>query len=87
MIALIESQVEAVLEAEDADALQKARCIGYLATVSLKAIECANYSGACWPAIRRTLRQRRHGGLSPRYSGIATNEVAIRKDARIKRSR
>ena len=42
VIALIESQVQAVLEDEKASTLEKARCIGYLAGLSLKAIECGN---------------------------------------------
>jgi len=42
VIALIENQVQAVLDDAEAGTLEKARCIGYLAGVSLKAIECGN---------------------------------------------
>jgi hypothetical protein len=42
VIALIESQVQAVLGDAEAGTLEKARTIGYLASVSLKAIECGN---------------------------------------------
>ena len=41
VIALLEEQVEAV-RSEEAGALEKARVIGYLAGVSLKAIEAGN---------------------------------------------
>ena len=61
VIALIESQVEAVLEAEDADALQKARCIGYLAGVSLRAIECGNLA-ARLEAVESVLKARTDNG-------------------------
>src|SRR4051794_34829112 len=42
VLALLEEQVDAVLAAVDAGALEKARCIGYLAGISLKAIEAGN---------------------------------------------
>ena len=45
VIALLEDQVEAVLTDGEAGTLEKARCIGYLAGISLKAIECGNLAG------------------------------------------
>ena len=41
ILALLAEQVEAVKNAEEAGTLEKARCIGYLAGISLKAVEVA----------------------------------------------
>ncbi|MBI2192439.1 MAG: hypothetical protein HYU36_10700 [Planctomycetes bacterium] len=57
VIALLENQVETVLEDEKAGALEKARCIGYLASVSLKAIECGNLA-ARLEALEAVLKSR-----------------------------
>jgi hypothetical protein len=42
VLALLEEQVEAVRSEQEAGTLEKARTIGYLAGVSLKAIEAGN---------------------------------------------
>ncbi len=39
---LVQEQVEAVRADEEAGALEKARCIGYLAGITLKAIDAGN---------------------------------------------
>ena len=57
VIALIENQVQAVLDETDAGALEKARTIGYLAGVSLKAIECGNLA-ARLEALESVLKLR-----------------------------
>ena len=41
ILALLAEQVEAVKNAEEAGTLERARCIGYLAGISLKAVETA----------------------------------------------
>lgn len=60
VIALIENQVQAVLDDTDASSLEKARCIGYLASVSLKAIECGNLA-ARLEAMEAVLKARKNG--------------------------
>lgn len=60
VIALIENQVQAVLDDAEAGTLEKARCIGYLASVSLKAIECGNLA-ARLEAVETVLRSRKSG--------------------------
>jgi hypothetical protein len=42
VIALLEDQVLAVLEETEVSTVERARCVGYLAGVSLKAIESGN---------------------------------------------
>jgi hypothetical protein len=42
VLALIEEQVEAVRSETEAGTLDKARCIGYLASVALKSIDAGN---------------------------------------------
>jgi len=64
VIALIESQVEAVLEDAEAGTLEKARLIGYLASVSLKAIECGNLA-ARLEALEAVLKARKNGDGNP----------------------
>ncbi len=60
VIALVENQVEAVLHDGEAGTLEKARCVGYLATVALKAIEAGNLTGRL-EALESVLK-RRNGG-------------------------
>jgi hypothetical protein len=60
VIALTENQVQAVLDDAEAGTLEKARCVGYLASVSLKAIECANLA-ARLEALEAVLKARRNG--------------------------
>ena len=57
VIALLEDQVEAVLTDETAKTLEKARVIGFLAGISLKAIECGNLA-ARLEAMEETLKLR-----------------------------
>jgi hypothetical protein len=45
VLALLEEQVEAVRSETEANTLEKARVIGYLAGISLKAIEAGNLAG------------------------------------------
>src|SRR5262249_33459494 len=58
VIALVENQVQAVLDDADAGTLEKARCVGYLATVSLKAIDAGNLAARV-EALEAVLKQRK----------------------------
>ena len=60
VIALLEHQAQAVLDDPKAKPLERARCIGYLAGVSLKAIECGNLA-ARLEALERILKNRTDG--------------------------
>ena len=64
VIALIENQVQSVLDDVEAGALEKARCVGYLASVSLKAIECGNLA-ARLEALEAVLKARKNGDAKP----------------------
>ena len=64
VIALIENQVQAVLDDAEAGTLAKARCVGYLASVSLKAIECGNLA-ARLEAVESVLKARKNGEAKP----------------------
>ena len=64
VIALIENQVQAVLDDAEGGALEKARCVGYLASVSLKAIECGNLA-ARLEALEAVLKARKKGDANP----------------------
>ncbi len=44
VLALLDEQVDAVRNETEAGTLEKARCIGYLAAITLKAIEAGNLS-------------------------------------------
>jgi len=57
VLALLEQQVEAVRADETAGTLERARCIGYLAGVSLRAIE-AGQLAVRLEALERVLRAR-----------------------------
>jgi hypothetical protein len=61
VIGLIESQVQAVLDDAESGSLEKARCVGYLAGISLKAIECGNLA-ARLEALEATLKARSENG-------------------------
>ena len=61
VIGLIESQVQAVVDDAAAGTLEKARCIGYLAGISLKAIECGNLA-ARLEALELVLKARSENG-------------------------
>ena len=56
---LLEATILEVREA-DADALVKARCIGYLAAITLKAVETANLEARV-EAVEETLKIRKAG--------------------------
>jgi hypothetical protein len=60
VLALLEEQVEAVRADETAGTLERARCIGYLAGVSLRAIE-AGQLAARLEALERALANRPRG--------------------------
>jgi len=64
VIALIENQVQAVLDDTEAGTLEKARCVGYLASVSLKAIECGDLA-ARLEALEAVLKARKNGDAKP----------------------
>ena len=60
VLALLEEQVNAVREESDAGTLEKARAIGYLAGIALKAVEVADLSGRV-EALEQVLRRRNVG--------------------------
>jgi hypothetical protein len=60
VLALLEEQVSAVRNDPEAGTLEKARCIGYLAGISLKAIEAGDLA-ARLEAVEATLKARRAG--------------------------
>ena len=60
VLALLEEQVTAVRGDPDAGTLEKARCIGYLAGISLKAIEAGDLA-ARLEAVEAVLKARRAG--------------------------
>jgi hypothetical protein len=53
--------VQAVLDEAEAGTLEKARCIGYLAGISLKAIECGDLA-ARLEAMEAALKMRSENG-------------------------
>jgi len=58
VLALIEEQVNAVREEPEAGTLEKARAVGYLAGIALKAVEVADMS-ARLEAVEQVLRRRK----------------------------
>ena len=60
VLALIEEQVNAVREEVAAGTLEKARAVGYLAGIALKAVEVADLSGRV-EALEQVLRRRKAG--------------------------
>ncbi len=60
VLALLEEQVSAVRDDPEAGTLEKARCIGYLAGISLKAIEAGDLA-ARLEAVEAVLKARRAG--------------------------
>jgi hypothetical protein len=61
VLALLEEQLNAVREEPDAGTLEKARTVGYLAGISLKAVEVADLSGRV-EALEQVLKGRRRAG-------------------------
>jgi hypothetical protein len=61
VLALIEEQVNAIRDAPEAGTLEKARAVGYLAGIALKAVEVADLSARV-EAVERVLKGRRKAG-------------------------
>jgi hypothetical protein len=61
VLALLEEQVEAVRAEQAAGTLEKARAVGYLAGVALKAIEAGNLAARI-EMLEQILKQRNAGG-------------------------
>jgi hypothetical protein len=61
VLGLLEEQVQAVRAAPEAGALEKARAIGYLAGVALKAIEAGNLAARI-EMLEAVLKQRNGDG-------------------------
>ena len=60
VLALVEEQINAVRDEAEAGTLEKARTVGYLAGLSLKAVEVAHLS-ARLEAVERVLKGRKAG--------------------------
>jgi hypothetical protein len=60
VLELLRGQVAAVLAAPDCTTLERARTVGYLATITLKAIEVGDVA-ARLEAVEAVLKQRRDG--------------------------
>jgi hypothetical protein len=58
VLALLEEQVNAVREEPEAGTLEKARAVGYLASIALKAVEVADLSGRV-EALEQVLKKRK----------------------------
>ena len=61
VIGLLEEQIAAVRDESEAGTLEKARCIGYLAGISLKAIEAGDLA-ARLEALEAILKERKKAG-------------------------
>jgi hypothetical protein len=61
VLALIEEQVNAVREEPEAGTLEKARAVGYLAGIALRAVEVADLSGRV-EAMERVIKSRKKAG-------------------------
>jgi hypothetical protein len=61
VLALLEEQIDAVRGEPDAGTLEKARTIGFLAGVALRAVEVADLSARV-EAVERVLKGRRKAG-------------------------
>jgi hypothetical protein len=60
VLALLEEQVAAVRDDSEAGTLEKARCVGYLAGVALRAIEAGDLAARI-EALEAVLKARRAG--------------------------
>ncbi len=60
VLALLAEQVRAVRDAPEAGTLERARCVGYLAGVALKAIEAGDLAARV-EAVEAVLKGRRAG--------------------------
>jgi hypothetical protein len=61
---LLEEQVDAVVKDTESTALEKARCIGFLCGVTLRAIEAGDMA-ARLEAVESVLKARKHGDAKP----------------------
>jgi hypothetical protein len=61
VLELLEQQINAVRDEPEAGTLEKARVVGYLAGIALKAVEVADLSARV-EAVERVLRGRRKTG-------------------------
>ena len=61
VIGLLEEQISAVRDKPKASTLEQARCIGYLAGISLKAIEAGDFA-ARLEALEAILKERKKAG-------------------------
>ena len=61
VIGLLEEQIAAVRDEPEASTLEKARCIGYLAGISLRAIEAGDLA-ARLEALEAILKERKKAG-------------------------
>jgi hypothetical protein len=64
VIDLIEDQVKAVRAEKGAGTLEKARVVGYLAAIALKAIEAGDMAARV-EALEAVLKTRKNGGGKP----------------------
>ena len=64
VLALLEEQVAAVRAAPKAGTLEKARTVGYLASIALKAIEAGNITARV-ETLEKVLRLRHNGNGKP----------------------
>ncbi len=60
VVALLEEQINNVREEPEAGTLEKARAVGYLAGIALKAVETADLAGRV-EAVERVLKRRKAG--------------------------
>ena len=61
VLGLLEEQVDAVRNEPDAGTLEKARCIGYLAGIALRAVEVADLSARV-ESMERVVKSRKKAG-------------------------
>lgn len=57
VLALVDEQIRIVRETSEAGTLERARCIGYLATIALKAVEAADLTARI-ESLETTLKMR-----------------------------
>jgi hypothetical protein len=61
---LLEEQVDAVVKDAESTALEKARCVGFLCGVTLRAIEAGDLA-ARLEALEAVLKARKNGAAKP----------------------
>lgn len=60
VMALLDEQIAAVREETEASTLEKARCVGYLAGIALKAIDAGDVAARV-EALEAVLKRRKQG--------------------------